>query len=114
MKIQAKLKLLRSVRGHKQHDLARLLDISIPAYSKIETGLTDLNFSRIEQLATLYGLTLVQLLDPDHDPLQADNTLLAKQLEKKLAERNTQVRALQEQLIALHQELSGKGVKKTA
>lgn len=57
-----KIRLLRHQKGWSQEDVAKRLDISIPAFSKIETGITDVNLSRLNQISKLFGLTLVQLL----------------------------------------------------
>jgi transcriptional regulator with XRE-family HTH domain len=57
-----KIRLLRHQRSWSQEDVAKQLDISIPAFSKIETGITDVNLSRLEQVSALFGLTVVQLL----------------------------------------------------
>ncbi|RYE27154.1 MAG: XRE family transcriptional regulator [Sphingobacteriaceae bacterium] len=114
MKIHAKIKLLRHNRGYRQHEVAGLLDISIPAYSKIETGLTDVNLSRLEQLAALYQISLVQLIDPAFDPLKAGDAGLARELAEKLAERTRQVLELQNRMIELYRQLEAKGGKKTA
>ena len=114
MRIQVKLKLLRHDRGYNQEDVARLIGISIPAYSKIETGITDLNYSRIEQLAALYELTPVQLLDPAHDPLKKNDALLLKSLQAELAKKEQQVSEMQNRLITLYEQLNVRSVKKTA
>ncbi|MVN22978.1 helix-turn-helix domain-containing protein [Mucilaginibacter arboris] len=114
MRIQAKLKLLRHDRGYNQEDVARLTGISIPAYSKIETGITDLNYSRIEQLAALYELTPVQLLDPEYDPLQKNDALLLKILQEQLAKKEQQVSEMQNKMIALFEQLNANVIKKTA
>ena len=57
-----KIRLLRHQKGWSQEDVAKRLDISIPAFSKIETGITDINLSRLEQISTLFEMTVVQLL----------------------------------------------------
>ena len=54
-----KIRLLRHQRSWSQEDVAKQLDISIPAFSKIETGITDVNLSRLEQIATLFGMSKV-------------------------------------------------------
>ena len=41
-----KIRLLRHQKGWSQEDVAKRLDISIPAFSKIETGITDWKFAR--------------------------------------------------------------------
>ena len=112
MQFQTKLKMLRYDRGWNQEDVATQLKISIPAYSKIETGITDLNYSRIEQLAALYQLTAVQLLDPEHDPFKKDDALIMEALRERLAKKEEQIVELQSKLISLYDGLAERTVKK--
>jgi transcriptional regulator with XRE-family HTH domain len=57
-----KLKALRLTHCLSQKIIADQLGISVPAYSKIETGLTDISFSKVKQIADIYGVTLIDLL----------------------------------------------------
>ncbi len=50
-KLPKKLKFIRSVKNWTQEDVAEKLGISIHAYAKIERGETDVNLSRLEQIA---------------------------------------------------------------
>ena len=59
---------LRHQRGWSQEDIANRLGISIPAFSKIETGVTDINLSRLEQIANIYDVNVVNLLALDAVP----------------------------------------------
>ncbi|WP_345892961.1 helix-turn-helix transcriptional regulator, partial [Sphingobacterium thalpophilum] len=45
------IRLLKQQRGWTQRDVAQRLEISMPSLSKIETGITDLNLSRLNQIA---------------------------------------------------------------
>jgi transcriptional regulator with XRE-family HTH domain len=100
-----KIRLLRHQKGWSQEDVAKRLDISIPAFSKIETGITDVNLSRLEQIATLFEMSVVQLLTfNDADPDQkVVNELEA--IHKKLMDRETEVIDLQKKVIELFEEL---------
>ena len=71
-----KIRLLRHQKGWSQEDVAIRLGISIPAFSKIETGVTDINLSRLEQIANIYEVNVVNLLsleaeepEPQHSSL---------------------------------------------
>lgn len=100
-----KIRLLRHQKGWSQEDVAKRLDISIPAFSKIETGITDVNLSRLEQIAALFEMSVVQLLtftDSDHDQ-KAINEL--EVINKKLMDRETEVIDLQKKVIELFEEL---------
>jgi transcriptional regulator with XRE-family HTH domain len=105
-----KIRLLRHQKGWSQEDVAKKLDISIPAFSKIETGITDINLSRLEQIASLFEMSVVQLLTfNDND----DEQKFASELEtihKKLTEREAEVIDLQKKVIELFEELRVKKV----
>ena len=93
-----KIRLLRHQKGWSQEDVAKRLDISIPAFSKIETGITDVNLSRLNQISKLYGLSLVQLLstsDSDEEKQIQDEI---NELNKKLQQRETEVIDLQKKV----------------
>ena len=56
-----RIRHLRLERGWNLEVVAQQLDISIPALSKIETGLTDVNFSRLEQIAKIFNMDVLYL-----------------------------------------------------
>ena len=103
-----KIRLLRHQKGWSQEDVAQRLDISIPAFSKIETGITDVNLSRLNQISKLFGLSLVQLLsttDPEEDK-QIQNEV--QELQQRLQAREVEVIDLQKQVIGLYEQLHNK------
>lgn len=100
-----KIRLLRHQRGWSQEDVAKRLDISIPAFSKIETGITDINLSRLEQISILFDMTVVQLLTfNDSEQEQKYNSELDS-VSKKLNDRESEVIDLQKKVIELYEEL---------
>jgi transcriptional regulator with XRE-family HTH domain len=100
-----KIRLLRHQRSWSQEDVAKQLDISIPAFSKIETGITDVNLSRLEQVSALFGLTVVQLLTFIDSEEQEKYNNEVEVLTKKLQDRETDVIELQKKVIDLYEEL---------
>lgn len=62
MELGEKLKVLRLKKNFTQNYVAFCLDISQPAYHKIETGKTNINLKRLEELAALYEVSVVNLL----------------------------------------------------
>ena len=60
--IGEKLKALRLTHCISQKTIADQLQISVPAYSKIETGLTDIYFSKLLQIADIYGISIIDIL----------------------------------------------------
>ena len=103
-----KIRLLRHQKGWSQEDVPQRLDISIPAFSKIETGITDVNLSRLNQISKLFGLSLVQLLsttDPEEDK-QIQNEV--QELQQRLQAREVEVIDLQKKVIGLYEQLHNK------
>jgi len=100
-----KIRLLRHQKGWSQEDVAKRLDISIPAFSKIETGITDVNLSRLEQIATLFEMSVVQLLTFNDSEQQEKYTSEVETLTKRLQEREMEVLDLQKKVIELYEEL---------
>lgn len=62
MELGEKLKVLRLKKNFTQNYVAFCLDITQPAYHKIETGKTNINLKRLEELAALYEVSVVNLL----------------------------------------------------
>ncbi|MEO7215330.1 helix-turn-helix transcriptional regulator [Mucilaginibacter sp.] len=105
-----KIRLLRHQKGWSQEEVAKRLDISIPAFSKIETGITDINLSRLEQISALFEMSVVQLLtynETEHDQKIASEL---ENVNKKLMDRETEVIDLQKKVIELFEELRHKKV----
>lgn len=100
-----KIRLLRHQNGWSQEDVAKRLDISIPAFSKIETGITDINLSRLEQIAKLFDLSVIQLLTFNDTEEQEKYVSDLEVSNKKLREREAEIIALQKKIIDLFDEL---------
>jgi transcriptional regulator with XRE-family HTH domain len=106
------LKTIRIKRGWGQKDVAKFINISIPAFSKIETGITDMNLSRLEQFAELFEMSIKDLINygqaDNHDKFddELDN------LNNKLAKLDAEVIDLQRKMISLLDEISLQSEKK--
>jgi len=98
------IRTIRHQRGWSQEDVANRLGISIPAFSKIETGVTDINLSRLEQIANIYEVNVVNLLalDIEETEPQVSNLSIAQ---KKITDRETEIANLQRKVILLYEEL---------
>lgn len=103
-----KIRLLRHQRGWSQEDVAKRLDISIPAFSKIETGITDVNLSRLNQISKLFDLSLVQLLSTSDTEEEKQIMDEVRELNQKLQMRETEVIDLQKKVIDLYEQLHKK------
>jgi len=103
--LSKKIRLLRHQKGWSQEDVARRLKISIPAFSKIETGITDVNVSRLQALAEIFGMTLVQLVTFIDSEQQDKNHSDIELLSVKLHEREIDLIDMQKKIIELYEEL---------
>ncbi|MFD2866795.1 helix-turn-helix domain-containing protein [Mucilaginibacter antarcticus] len=100
-----KIRLLRHQKSWSQEDVAKRLDISIPAFSKIETGITDINLSRLEQISNLFEMSVVQLLT--FNDLEQEQKFVNELdvVNKKLTDREVEIIELQKKVIELFEEL---------
>lgn len=103
-----KIRLLRHQKGWSQEDVAKRLDISIPAFSKIETGITDVNLSRLNQISKLFGMSLVQLLSTSDSEEERQAQDEIDELNNKLQTREAEVIELQKKVIELYEQLHKK------
>ncbi|MDB5011460.1 MAG: anaerobic benzoate catabolism transcriptional regulator [Mucilaginibacter sp.] len=101
------IRAFRHQHGWSQEDVATKLGISIPAFSKIETGVTDINLSRLEQIADIYEIDVVQLLSMDIEEVEFEPSNLSI-TQKKLADREAEIASLQRKVILLYEELRTK------
>ncbi|MFD2147281.1 helix-turn-helix domain-containing protein [Mucilaginibacter antarcticus] len=103
--IRKKIRLLRHQKSWSQEDVAKRLDISIPAFSKIETGITDINLSRLEQISNLFEMSVVQLLT--FNDLEQEQKFVNELdvVNKKLTDREVEIIELQKKVIELFEEL---------
>jgi transcriptional regulator with XRE-family HTH domain len=103
------IRTLRHKHGWSQEDVANRLGISIPAFSKIETGVTDINLSRLEQIANIFEINVAQILviDSEEIDLTPSNLSIAQ---KKLLDRESEIANLQRKVILLYEELRNKSI----
>ncbi|WP_377110880.1 helix-turn-helix domain-containing protein [Mucilaginibacter litoreus] len=102
------IRTLRHEHGWSQEDVANRLGISIPAFSKIETGVTDINLSRLEQIANIFEVSVVNLLSLEYTEEPAVQDESFNIIQKKLLDRETEITNLQRKVILLYEELLSK------
>ena len=100
-----KIRLLRHQKSWSQQDVAKKLGISIPAFSKMETGITDLNLSRLIQIAKLFNFTAVQLLSFSETDDVNNYVDGITSIQQKLKEREEEIIQLQKKVIDLYSQL---------
>ncbi|OUD12484.1 helix-turn-helix domain-containing protein [Thioflexithrix psekupsensis] len=57
-----KIKFIRQLKQWSQEQMAEKLDMSVKGYANIELGHTDVQLSRLEQIAQVFGIGLLDLL----------------------------------------------------
>ncbi|MDO9106881.1 MAG: helix-turn-helix transcriptional regulator [Methylovulum sp.] len=63
MSIHEKIRQVRLLKGWSQEEVATRLGMSLNGYGSIERGETDVNLSRLEQIAELFGVKLANLFE---------------------------------------------------
>jgi transcriptional regulator with XRE-family HTH domain len=101
------IRTLRHQHGWSQEDVSNRLGISIPAFSKIETGVTDINLSRLEQIANIFDINVVNILALDNEEVDMSPSNLSV-AQKKLIDRESEIANLQRKVILLYEELRNK------
>lgn len=101
------IKQLRQKRGWSQSEVSRRLKISVPAFSKIETGITDINITRLGQLASLFEVSITDIINKAGENPQSSNFEEIKNIKEKLAIREYEIVELQKKVISLYEEVRG-------
>lgn len=101
--IGLRIKHLRQKRMVRQAVIATELGISIPAYSKIETGVTDINISRLVQIAALFEVKPERLLLDDGESTVRLDVEEYKELKNRLKVMEGKVLELQGKLIKCYE-----------
>lgn len=73
-----KIRKMRDLQGIKQDEMAAFLGFTQQAYSKIETGESELTLQRLEQIIVKLNTTLPQLLDFNPQSIFQNNQLKNK------------------------------------
>ncbi len=102
------IRQLRQKNGWSQGEVAKRLEISIPAFSKIETGITDINISRLDQISKLFEVSTLEIISQDGDLDQIANYSEMKALRDRIAEKEEEIVALQKKVIELYEEIRKK------
>jgi transcriptional regulator with XRE-family HTH domain len=101
---------LRVRSGWSLRVAAKRLGISTSALSKIETGVTDVNLSRLEQIAEVYGVKLIQLWVPEFEYSDLQVTKL-NQAKEKVFNLENEIKAFQRKVILLYEKLHDQSTK---
>lgn len=67
MQLNDKLRTLRQLNDFSQEDMAAKLGMSTNGYAKIERGLRRLDIPKLEEIAAVFGMELLDFLNFDAD-----------------------------------------------
>lgn len=65
MKVHEKIRSLREAKNWSQEDMAAKLNMSVNGYSKIERGETKTYIPKLEQIAEIFEVDLIELIPID-------------------------------------------------
>jgi transcriptional regulator with XRE-family HTH domain len=102
------IRQLRQKKSWSQGEVAKRLSISIPAFSKIETGITDINISRLDQIATLFEVSTMDIISKEGENPQSQNYEEISKLKERLSQREEEIIKLQKKVIDLYEEIREK------
>ncbi len=102
--VGSKIRRMREENKWSQQIIAEQLNISIPAYSKIETGVTDVNLSRLEQIAQLFKTDIASLFT-NEQIASGVSTVEYNKLERTLLDAEKEILQLQRKVIQLFEEI---------
>ncbi len=74
-KIGDNLRKIREIKGIKQEAVAKQLGITTNGYGKIERGESAINIDRLEQIATILGITAMDIMQFDESIIFNINTM---------------------------------------
>lgn len=97
------IKQSRVALGLSQAAAAKKLNISTPAFCKIETGQTDLNISRLLQISQTFKIPVATLILGNSD--QSSSTEELMELKKELLNKDEEINKLRKKVIDLYDKL---------
>lgn len=100
-----RIRLLRRQKDWTQDQASELLGVSIPAFSKIETGLTTVNMKRLKQLAQIFNTTVYDLMHSSEEAQARAADLELEQLKELYEQKTNELIVLQIKAIKLYDEL---------
>lgn len=63
MNVNEKIRVMREVKQWSQEEMAERMNMSTTGYSKIERGETKLNLHKLEQIAAIFNIDVLELMD---------------------------------------------------
>ena len=98
-----RIKQSRVALGLNQAEAAKMLNISTPAFCKIETGQTDLNISRLLQISKVFEVSIIKLITGEEESSNSSEDLV--DLKEQLLEKDEEINKLRKKVIDLYDKL---------
>lgn len=92
-----RIRIFRVSLGLSQEYVANQLDLSVGAYSNIETGRTDVTITRLYQIAEIFKVDPTELL-PTENKYPVDSISSTKLLEKDIMKLKVELQELKNEL----------------
>jgi transcriptional regulator with XRE-family HTH domain len=121
MKLHEKIRFIRQLKGWSQEEVANQLEMSVNGYGSIERGETDVKLSRLEQIAQVFGMELLELFGLNersvfnligiyhtqfHHSLINSSSIEQTDLKHELEKANLINEQLQKEIIYLKEEIT--------
>ncbi|MCQ9121070.1 helix-turn-helix domain-containing protein [Rodentibacter pneumotropicus] len=65
MVMHDKIRMMREIRQWSQEDMANKMNMSLSGYAKLERGETKLHYDKLVQIAKIFNLNVVDLVDSE-------------------------------------------------
>jgi transcriptional regulator with XRE-family HTH domain len=102
-KVTTNIQKLRHDRGFNQEYVGSKLGISATSYGRLESGSIDIKLNHIDKLAEIFGVTNVEILEPDAKKTCSELKLLSEStkdliisLKKQLIDKEEIIQLLKE------------------
>jgi len=105
IEVGKKIKALRTEKNWTQADIAKKLNLTVAAFSKIETQVTDISLSRLEQLASVFDVSLADLLGFSNKLPDVNESDELKQARETIERQSAKINHLQVYIITLYERL---------
>ena len=103
-KLAERIRFIRVQQGLSQQNMADELGITVAAYSNIERAVTDINITRLFEIAELLKTTPTELLSQDNHWSDSSNVYI-QGMANQINFLNQQMSLLQQQFMALQNEV---------
>lgn len=103
--VATNIRHLRHRENWSQAIVAEKLDMSIPAFSKIETGTTDCNITRLFQIAAIFSVHVLDIILTEEDSRKHKQSDEIQLLKEKIQLKEEEIFKLQLRTISLYEQL---------